>query len=118
MAYMKQIDPSLQYDDEEEEENDDEGQGEKENDSTTKNIVASKDQSIDTGALGSIEVLDRADARKMEELVDFLQRELPEIQRNVALRARTLWFKRKGYEDKVSFGFDCLIKVVKHQSEW
>lgn len=55
----------------------------------------------EAAALGSIEVKDGPSEQKREELRAFLETELPEIQRNVALRARTLWWKQKEYDDKI-----------------
>lgn len=56
----------------------------------------------DERTLGSIEVLDWPSEQKHQELKTFLDEELPEIQRTVALRARTMWFKRKEYEEKLA----------------
>lgn len=61
--------------------------------------------------LGSIEVKDGPAEHKMEELRAFLEKELPEIQKNVALRARTLWWKQKENDDKLEDARSKLTEV-------
>ena len=108
LSYMKRIDPSSSPeddddDDDEDEEEEEESQGEKENEAENKNpqiqaVVSEKD---DEEALGSIAVLDGPSEQKKHEIKTFLEQELPEIQKNVAVRARMLWFKWKEYDDKL-----------------
>ena len=94
---MKRIDPSSPEDD------DDDDEEEEENEAENKNpqLQAAVAENDDAAALGSIAVLDGPSEQKKQEIKTFLEQELPEIQKNVAVRARTLWFKRKEYDDKL-----------------
>jgi hypothetical protein len=55
-----------------------------------------------SGQLKTITVVDASREEKEQELMSFLQEELPQIQREVALSAQSLWFKREGYQDKLA----------------
>jgi len=102
---MKRIDPSSSPEDDDDDDDDEEEENEveKENEAENKNphlqaVVAEND---DAAALGSIAVLDGPSEQKKQEIKTFLEQELPQIQKNVAVRARMLWFKRKEYDDKL-----------------
>jgi len=105
LAYMKRIYPSSspEDDDDDDDDEEEEEEEEEENEAENKNpqlqaVVSEKD---DEAALGSIAVLDGPSEQKRQEIKTFLEQELPEIQKNVAVRARMLWFKRKEYDDKL-----------------
>lgn len=105
LAYMKRIDPSSspEDDDDDDDEEQEENEGEKESEAENKNpqLQAMVSENNDTAALGSIAILDGPNEQKKQEIKMFLEQELPEIQKNVAVRARMLWFKRKEYDDKL-----------------
>lgn len=107
---MKRIDPSAMVDEDDDDDDDEDDEGEEarqdgqvgqKNTATIKEMSTSKGNDPEEGVLGSIEVMDGATAEKQQQMKLFLEQELPEIQRNVAIRARTLWWKRKQYEDKL-----------------
>jgi hypothetical protein len=109
LAYMKRLDPS-EIKDEEDDSDDDEDGGNESQPQQDENAPARANGVAGAAAaqvesegegLGSIEVKGGPSEQKKEELRAFLEKELPEIQRNVGLRARTLWFKQKEYDDKV-----------------
>lgn len=111
---MKRLDPSIHEEEEEDsdsdDDDDDDKQGEEaeeggadENAPARANVGGEQQhaqQPAEEG-LGSIAVKDGPGEQKREELRAFLETELPEIQRSVALRARTLWWKQREYDDKL-----------------
>lgn len=105
---MKRLDPAIQEEDDDSDSDwDDDEQEQPENDSDENaparaNVVAGAE--AEPEGLGSIAVKDGPSEQKKEELRAFLVTELPEIQRNVALRARTLWWKQKEFDGKVGGG--------------
>lgn len=109
---MKRLDPAIQGEeagdsDSDSDDDDDEaggGGGDDENAPARANVVPAAEAAAAAApeeGLGSIAVKDGPSEQKKEELRAFLETELPEIQRNVALRARTLWWKQKEYDEKV-----------------
>lgn len=108
---MKRLDPAIQGEeagdsDSDSDDDDDEaggGGGDDENAPARANVVPAAEAAAaePEEGLGSIAVKDGPSEQKKEELRAFLETELPEIQRNVALRARTLWWKQKEYDEKV-----------------
>lgn len=110
---MKRLDPSIVEEDDSDDDDDDDEEGQQEEQQpseqessgvTDENMPARANVAPEEAAaasLGSIAVKDGPAEHKREELKAFLEQELPEIQRNVALRARTLWWKQKEYDDKV-----------------
>lgn len=108
---MKRLDPAIQSEeagdsDSDSDDDDDEaggGGGDDENAPARANVVPAAEAAAaePEEGLGSIAVKDGPSEQKKEELRAFLETELPEIQRNVALRARTLWWKQKEYDEKV-----------------
>lgn len=108
---MKRLDPAIQGEeagdsDSDDDDDDDEaggGGGDDENAPARANVVPAAEAAAaePEEGLGSIAVKDGPSEQKKEELRAFLETELPEIQRNVALRARTLWWKQKEYDEKV-----------------
>ena len=108
---MKRLDPAIQSEeagdsDSDSDDDDDEaggGGGDDENAPARANVVPAAEAAAAAPeeGLGSIAVKDGPSEQKKEELRAFLETELPEIQRNVALRARTLWWKQKEYDEKV-----------------
>ena len=107
---MKRLDPAIQEEDGDSDSDDDGSDNEQEqpeddsdeNAPARANVVAGAE--AEPEGLGSIAVKDGPSEQKKEELRAFLETELPEIQRNVALRARTLWWKQKEYDGKVGGG--------------
>ncbi len=106
-AYTKRLDPAAAQesdsdeDEDEDEEAGDEDAGDENAPARANNVARAAEAEAEAEGLGSIAVKDGPSEQKREELRAFLQTELPEIQRSVALKARTLWWKQKEYDDKV-----------------
>jgi len=98
---MKRIYPSSSPEDDDDDDDDDEEEEENEAENKNPQLQAVVSEKDDEAALGSIAVLDGPSEQKKQEIKTFLEQELPEIQKNVAVRARMLWFKRKEYDDKL-----------------
>lgn len=96
LAYMKRIDP-FSHPEEDDDDNDDEKVEEYE----CEKLNEDENRSLQLQSVVSIAVLDGPSEQKKKEIKTFLEQELPEIQKNVAVRARMLWFKQREYEDKL-----------------
>lgn len=106
LAYMKRIDPSSSP---EEDDDDNYDEGAEEYEYEKGNEVENKNPQLQ--AVVSIAVLDEPSEQKKREMKTFLEQELPEIQKNVAVRARMLWFKQKEYDDKLVNTRSKLVEV-------